>query len=529
MTNPIPISVRKLGSQVAAYVLNLDEAEVDRFFNGKSELDEERQKIFDEYANMIRTMNVRSAQSESLSPSIGRHIRGQVAEDGKHVFNLWRTRLGGELPSFSSGNALDDVMSELAIEAYVPFLIDSNLPRNGYPYRGYFFISDSQNSANIKIAYEAIMQDVDFAKLFSARGEDEYDTRGAYLDNVGTGGDFQLLTFPAFILGKAYELMRLNEKMSPIDLVYYTKQVLDMMRAVLGGEMVRLPSFIGVQNVAFDENFEIVTVYGKLRRFGSGLKYFLPEKVRLTDDDGLDLTVVLETDYEYRAQFSADLDDLVDLIDDKKTPFWDRKELRLIAEDLSLAFMLAIERDTPVGANCNSYYIFNLFGINTSANWNGNFQFITRPYAASYRDLVKVDEWCKLIRDTKDEKIRIAIRRVVSSVATRSNFIDGFVDAVIALECLFGGHAEVTLRISGAVAKLLHSSGLDRDRCQKTVSKLYGDRSKIVHGSKEWTNTEAYEKWKEVVGIVLECLRKLYTEHPNLIPDLERSTKILLS
>ena len=79
-----------------------------------------------------------------------------------------------------------------------------------------------------------------------------------------------------------------------------------------------------------------------------------------------------------------------------------------------------------------------------------------------------------------------------------------------------------------AMASLLENQVEDRFRLQKELASLYDIRSDIVHGLKDIAAAEAVEKRNKALNLILECLRKLFRERPDLLADKERSKKILL-
>jgi hypothetical protein len=124
--------------------------------------------------------------------------------------------------------------------------------------------------------------------------------------------------------------------------------------------------------------------------------------------------------------------------------------------------------------------------------------------------------------------VDIAVRRILEAVSERVNPIDGFVDAVIAWENLFGStEGELTFRISAAMASLLESTPERRIERQKQLKKLYGERSRIVHGGSEPKVSEALRMRNEALSAILACLRRLYVDFPNLLRDSARATTIL--
>ena len=149
-------------------------------------------------------------------------------------------------------------------------------------------------------------------------------------------------------------------------------------------------------------------------------------------------------------------------------------------------------------------------------------------YLLNQNEIEAVIYWSKLVNESNDEKIRLAIRRILSSINERMNPIDGFIDSIIAWENLFGGNAELSYRISISIAKLLTAKQEERLEIQSKVVKYYTERSKVVHGVKEITHEVATQKRDECLKIALDVVKKLYENHPELLTDTDRSKKLAL-
>lgn len=109
------------------------------------------------------------------------------------------------------------------------------------------------------------------------------------------------------------------------------------------------------------------------------------------------------------------------------------------------------------------------------------FQTQSRPLTAN--DAEHIGEWDGLLEEFP-QGMRIGCQRLLAAVNERSSPFDGFIDAVIAWENLFGTNQETTFRVCAAIAWLLEpmDAGL-RTSLFKEASDLYGARSNLVHGA----------------------------------------------
>ena len=100
---------------------------------------------------------------------------------------------------------------------------------------------------------------------------------------------------------------------------------------------------------------------------------------------------------------------------------------------------------------------------------------------------------------------------------------------MVALESLFGtGQSEIGFRLSVAVAWLLDDDRKSRAKRQKQVAALYGKRSRIVHGA-PLKRQEIEEAQVEATQLVIDAMRALYAERPELIADDQRGKTLALA
>ncbi|HCH2814692.1 TPA: hypothetical protein NKT17_004690, partial [Vibrio parahaemolyticus] len=206
-----------------------------------------------------------------------------------------------------------------------------------------------------------------------------------------------------------------------------------------------------------------------------------------------------------------------------------RENISFIVENLSLSLALACDRTPPVGLGYSWTMIFDPLSHGVQPSYSSETRSPMPLYVVEPEERKSLIDWCSLIENTDDAKIRLAIRRVLSSINQRMDPLDGFVDSIIAWENLFGGNAELSFRISISIAKLLADTGEERKKLQKIVKDHYNTRSKVVHGVKELTPEEAVKYRDECLDIALKSLRLLYANHPDMIQDPNRSTMLALT
>jgi hypothetical protein len=142
-------------------------------------------------------------------------------------------------------------------------------------------------------------------------------------------------------------------------------------------------------------------------------------------------------------------------------------------------------------------------------------------------DLERFQEWIGRLETHYHHSVQVAIRRCISAFAERETADDALIDLVIALESLFGGPAELTLRISTSLAWLLGGDAPERAEIQRDAKRVYAARSKLVHGD-ELGDDQAHDCQQRAETLLLSALAELFSERTDLLPDSERAGKLML-
>ena len=108
------------------------------------------------------------------------------------------------------------------------------------------------------------------------------------------------------------------------------------------------------------------------------------------------------------------------------------------------------------------------------------------PYTLSDKNLASLAEFFEIHWDTLgglSTNVNIALRRFNSSYE-RYELVDRLIDLVIALEALFGDKEQgsITYKLAMRGASWLHPLGQGRTDAFRTIKRLYGLRSRAVHG-----------------------------------------------
>lgn len=521
----IPLFIKNMGHRILSFILNIEDDVALEVINGQYELTAERVEVLNRFIQICRQLRIQGIDQGDVDFSVF-HTLPQILQNNRHIFNLWHEQLGGGQVHVDIADPVIASASKIALEIFPLFLI--KLPANGY-----FFMNTFSHMSSLtyklnerQILIDAIMADVSLAKLFTQIGENEMDTHCQYMASTGRGGGLQLAVFPDTLIANAFELMKIRGNISREALLESVSETIEMLRSIGEGNQIEVPAFVGFHNVGLDDFSEMEIESGKIRAYNDEILSLIPSQARPSTLGGENKILGLMLEYKYpykvllgeqqcRNRWPPELEQA-------------REKLELAQENLSFTLAMAINRTPAIGINQAWSLVFDPLTQGTNISWSHSARSPMPHYLLKSSEIESIAYWSKIINDSDDEKIRLAIRRILSSINDRINPIDGFIDSIIAWENLFGGNAELSYRISVSISKLLKIRLDDRLELQSKVVKYYTERSKIVHGVKEITHEVAVQKRDECLQIALDAIKKLYEEHQDLLTDAERSKKLAL-
>jgi hypothetical protein len=202
---------------------------------------------------------------------------------------------------------------------------------------------------------------------------------------------------------------------------------------------------------------------------------------------------------------------------------WRTFEARI--DMVRLAFLLAAWPELPSPPRQVSSQVFDPFFF---PNRRGHLLAALPSAPLSVDTQAEVVQWAQRIAEHFHPVIALAIRRALSAADTLRELDDAVVDAVIALEALFGtGKTEVGFRLQLAVAFLVGDSEAKRKQIFDQVGELYNARSELVHGTVIAVPRLMVLR-QQAIALVINCLRRLFDTEQQLISDQGRGKTIIL-
>jgi hypothetical protein len=331
------------------------------------------------------------------------------------------------------------------------------------------------------------------------------------------GGEAALSAFGFFgdLAANAYERAAARGELTPQSFVSAGLEALDELRSLAAGDEVLIPVITELACSA-EPGFELKTELGTLRaRARPTEPNPFPDHVPTTTGDLLaEIRVPLQ----------------LHVVGPAPSGVPPRSEAQRWLENLSraidqirLALLLSADGTAPPATRLLSSTI--CLPVDTpmrSHSLASPFPFTRIPSGAVARAASPhIAAATRAVAQHHVPSLDIATRRVLSAHADRVDPADGLIDAIVALESLFGtGQGEVTLRLSVALARLLESDPARRRERMRQVRDLYGLRSKISHGVRVKAS-DLIEGHHQAAALALEVFQTLFFRRPELIAASE--------
>ena len=525
MNAGISLLSAKLGFRLFAYIFNCSDESAKRLLSGERSAEANEQNLINQIETELLNIHLHMAGRDDTDFVAFIEISRWFA-DGSHIFNDWRISMGGIIGVVESDDPIVDAVNRMASKVYPLFLIEKpNGPR--WDVACYNDVTSAIYSLPESEEICALWKD---CELLSKLLSNDDNPQLSVATSTGNCGGAQLPLIPSMLINNAFLLMKLRGELSVEHLADATEHVVRLIRSAAAGVRVDVPVFLGYNNVGLANGVEIVTQWGTAKPYNENSAYFAPNITSVTnyEDGEVRLGFIFEGFYKYLIQFP--FEPKIDSPQKWPDNFHRcREQSERVAQDISICFSISILRPQPVGLALAWTIIFDPLRQGSGVSRAPHPQSFAAHYIIDGKN--DVSAWCGRMCAVVDDSINLAKRRIVSAMNERRNPEDGFVDAIIAWENLFGGGRELSYRIAVSFAKLLSENVTTRTEIFKNVVAQYNLRSSLVHGRGSTGRNrfrEMAEARDESVNLALDSLRILYSSRPDLITDQNRAQTLSL-
>ncbi|MFG3557249.1 hypothetical protein ACGGAQ_22970 [Micromonospora sp. NPDC047557] len=533
----LTLSRETFGDPFVAYALNVEEKDL-----AALEVSAERAdviRILEHHA--MRPVNPRSHNDPSS------WLWEKVPPILQSLSSL-RHQCGGTPPPFESEDEVEALLLEAVYHVWPALLLpppekDSSSLRAGMQ----FAILGMPINAALGLA---IVRDTDFRKIFTD------DARFEALDLLeeskklrvhtnlwwrsGQGGTTWVEAIASHLVLHGVTMAGIHDQRTFADAARYASAGLQIARRLAGGRQATVPLMATISNIDLgDDVDEIDTAWGKLFRPTPMSRALLREVGLWHNGSPRETTAVLASEAFDKLVCLQHRWPDVEFEDDHKwwksysdetNKAWTEAESML--DKLRFSLLLSSSPDSLIAAVAESASYLNPLARSDARHLNYFVQVFAGRTVITSSIAETVQQWSYRVKDEHPRSLETGMRRLLSAATFRLDPMDGFIDAVMCWENLFGEAQETSFKVCGALAKLLEPNDrLRREALYGELKKLYDTRSKIVHGSpREPTRQSAAEHRDRAVVIALTALRAAY-EYPGLIKlgdSSERYKQVLL-
>ncbi|WP_157519388.1 HEPN domain-containing protein [Herbidospora mongoliensis] len=521
-------AIRHFGAALISYTLNIDETALQAMVAGEEDVAAESRDLLVLVTRRLEEERIRCAIADMPLSSALFSLAEEIPSGKRSVFNSWRLAAGGSLPDFRTGDPVVDAFAPIAMEMY-PLCIAKRMEGHF----GLIYLTHSFFDSTERPDFErAVLEDSALRRLVDVEEREGRRVKARVKVNTGQSSAIFMQELQNSILNSTYIYARMRSGLDVQGFKVALENTFATLRRAATGKLTQIPVWIGFNNIAVPGRVELpwgtVSPYGEPNGFE-----FVPGEARPSrgGEDSATLGFVLETKRDYQIEIDYDYQNESGEI--QWPASMERAELAMqrSCERTQLAFTLGIDRTLPAACSRSWTLMADPLSMTTGLSSHMRAAMPVDFYVVNDTEIYSLEHWAGLIHTASSEKVEIALRRLISATTERRNAVDGFVDAVVAWENIFAGtsQGELSFRICAAMSKLLESDGEKRLALHKTLVAMYNSRSKVVHGAKELSHEEAVAARGYALDVLLRCLRMLYSDYPELLTDVDRSKRIILT
>lgn len=520
-TFEIPEFMKKMGVRFFSFILNIPINELD-FSQKYISVNDLQYNVLQEFSSKCIQWRAECLSNNNVDILIDLSISNWLLGN-QHIFNHWHVKTGGILYQPNIHNRFELSLAKLALEIY-PVFLRKSLSETYYSEESLL----AKLILNVGIIQELVC-DREFSKLIIDKTKPDLEIRMDYYSATSGIRNGQIYAYKLIntLIMNSYVLMVMRGVISEESLMNILVEVINYFKELINGaNEMELPIFIGFHNLGMPKDSILDTSLGKIRAYIPELCELLPAEIRPTlTSDGDYCGFILESTYKYKIKWYSD-SERVKVHDEFEQV---RTKVAEVQDKICYSATASSKSDSYIGVTPIWHKYFDIFSEARVLSWKSFYiESRPRPHILTSNEIIKFERHLKVLEEIDYKNIEIAVRRVNSALTERFNPVDGFIDSIIGWESLFGKRAELIMRISIALSKLLKSDEDERIQFQKKVKEYYNIRSDIVHGTKTLAYDQAIEKRNECLDILIQAIDCLLFDNKDLLSNKDRSTILAL-
>lgn len=464
------------------------------------------------------------ARCQNLLVQHGLQIHEVVASvpggQEQSVGNALRLASGGELPSVPSDTGPVGALARLARDVFPALLLH---PAQQPSFWGGSLVSPSHRLLGGAVErnpaadeFQRALADDPLSGLFAAEPPPAF-----FSFSPGTGAAVELSAIPRGLIGAAVARVVLTEPTLTFSaLVDQLRLMVDELRQVQTHGTTPIPIAVSLRGLNAEPGLRIELPWGWLCAMDSQATSAVGDAFQ---QHGALLVTPLECDVSVQSATSTPVPGTAP---EGLQRFQEELEERVQKTMLTLLLLEETPRLSAVATRTVALTPF--FGTGWGASDYGPTPVPGPTGTLTSGDIEQVRSLGSLVDSRYADALAIPTRRFVSALSIRHDIEDGLVDAVVAWESLFAGTdvGELRFRIAAAMAWLIGQDADERLDLHREITRLYDDRSKILHRGR--AGRDVTEERDRAVELGLKALRVLIERFPELVSDENRGKKLIL-
>ena len=502
-----------------AYVLNIGEEEAEALDSGNSVLSAEQKAALDQLERFLAEVFQRRSRNNVLQPQDAGLITDFGFRNGRSIFTELRTDLGGTIHGQSSGDDVQKAIARMCEECF-PFTL-LPVPRAQYHF-GRMDLPRFSRTPLLEDFMTAVRSDGSLMKLFPDGAPDEFSCSPLIVSSFGRGSSVQLCLLHELLIRAGTAVMHARGKSSASDLRSATFEMLAALRKLAEGEDVELPVIETFDLLGLPECAEIPVRDGRLVGIPREFVRHMPDYARPEMNEGAVFGCMLDR----IATFSIKL---VAPGEEDETADWPVNVTRERAgrdKLVSLATGLALDGEPFATARWRSTITIDpIHGVNPRGSSSGGHSRHHRHHVATEEECQRLEEVARALESVDFSRVEIAASRFLKAVIGRAGAEDSLIDAVIGLESLFGGRAEIAFSMASGVSNLLGKDRAEREQIFAEIKTIYNARSDVVHGRAPKQRDDVRSLRAAALYYLKRCLVELLETRPELL-ELDTACRV---
>ncbi|WP_139226411.1 HEPN domain-containing protein [Pseudovibrio ascidiaceicola] len=474
----VPQHTRALNPPLLAYVLNMEVQETEALLTDGLLISNDQQTVLELTEKVLLQAKQDRVHNLPLECSDLVTLQTLFFENGEAVLKGLRRTSGGGTVVWKTDDTVKSALAEICSDFY-PFTLMPE-PRDGLTF-GRVEFPKIFHTTKLQNFISAVRSDSIIMKLFPDGAPSEFAQSTQYFTSFGQGESTNIAVLHENIIRAGSALASLKNDSSESGFIESAWEMLDVVRAILNNKTQTLMVFDIFDLVGLPAETRIDLNPPILRDIPKGLIRHMPATARPSiDEEGRILGGMLQRPCTFD----------VKLVPRSSFPTFKSDwpvEISLETNSTSravvpLATSMAIEVATA--ARWRATVTVDPFS-GPRCSWSNPTSTLARSHIATPEECKRLNELMGTIGSKDTSSIEMAVKRYISATTGRDEPEDSLVDAVIGLESLFGGRAEIALSVASGVARLLGDNLESREELFKRAKDIYSARSALVHGNRD--------------------------------------------